>query len=285
MADTTRPACDDVRDLAAGFVLGSLDPKEMAFVREHLATCDQPHPELEELGSVLPALAASVVQVGPPATLKDRILVAAAAEQARAAQATGPARDATLARETAPARDAAPPSPAGRPARLGFLDVFRRPAWAAAGMAAVLAVGLLGAWNARLQSQLQDAAAYRAGVAAVLGTAAAPGGRLAVLTAATGGAAAGIAALGADGHVALAMRDLDPTTGAEVYEAWVIGADGRPIPVGSFQVGEAGSGILSASISGVSESVVVALTREPGPGATAPTLPILAQGQVRLPPG
>jgi anti-sigma-K factor RskA len=151
-------------------------------------------------------------------------------------------------------------------------------------MAAVLAIVALGAWNVRLQSQLQDAAAYRDGVVAVFDTAAAPGGRLAVLTTPADGSAAGIAALGADGRVALALRNLDPTTGGEVYQAWLIGSTGAPVPVGSFSVGESGSGILSATAA-ATDVQVIALTREPGPGATTPTLPILVQGQVEVSPG
>ena len=48
--------CDEVRDLAAPFVLGALDADEQGAVREHLATCAEPHPEFAELGSVVPAL-------------------------------------------------------------------------------------------------------------------------------------------------------------------------------------------------------------------------------------
>ncbi|HET9613425.1 MAG TPA: zf-HC2 domain-containing protein, partial [Candidatus Limnocylindrales bacterium] len=84
MAEHARPnlSCDEVRDLAAPFVLDALEPAEMAQVREHLATCPWPHPELAELGSVLPALGRSVAAVQPPAALGARILAAARAEAA-----------------------------------------------------------------------------------------------------------------------------------------------------------------------------------------------------------
>ena len=58
MTDMTRPtrpdlSCDDVRELAASFVLGALDADEADAVRAHLASCADPHAEMAELGSVL----------------------------------------------------------------------------------------------------------------------------------------------------------------------------------------------------------------------------------------
>ena len=44
--------CDRVRDLAPGFVLGALTPDEDREVREHLASCPEPHEEFAELGGV-----------------------------------------------------------------------------------------------------------------------------------------------------------------------------------------------------------------------------------------
>jgi len=38
--------CDEVRELAAPFVLGALDGDEAAAVRTHLASCDDAHVEL-----------------------------------------------------------------------------------------------------------------------------------------------------------------------------------------------------------------------------------------------
>ncbi|MGZ8620312.1 MAG: zf-HC2 domain-containing protein, partial [Actinomycetota bacterium] len=42
--------CVEVRDLAPAFVTGALDADEAAAVREHLAGCDDPHPEMPGLG-------------------------------------------------------------------------------------------------------------------------------------------------------------------------------------------------------------------------------------------
>src|SRR2546426_6254758 len=83
--------CDQARDLAAGYVLGALDPSEDAAVRAHLATCDQPHPEFAQLGGVVPAFLEldESELVEPPADLRDRIMAAAAADLAARSERTG----------------------------------------------------------------------------------------------------------------------------------------------------------------------------------------------------
>jgi anti-sigma-K factor RskA len=74
------------------------------------------------------------------------------------------------------------------------------------------------------------------------------------------------------------MQDLAATTGSTVYSAWAIGGDGVPIALGDFTVGNSGTGSLAATGAPTAAGVVVALTLEPGPGATAPTLPIISKG-------
>jgi Anti-sigma-K factor rskA len=247
----------------------------MATVRAHLAECPEAHAEFEELGSVLPVLLASVDQVEPSAALRGRILDAARGERMRPAiPATAPARDIRSA-----------PSLLDR---LGLGSSRSRPAWAGLGIAAVLAVVVLGAWNLQLQSSNQELAAYQRGVAAVIDAASRPGAQLAVLAASSPSSpAAGIAALRPDGTVAIAMRGLAPTSGAQVYEAWLVatGGNAKPVPIGGFQVGGNGSGTLVATNAAPSPGVVVALTLEPGPGATTPTLPLIASGAAQVRPG
>ncbi|HET9614422.1 MAG TPA: anti-sigma factor, partial [Candidatus Limnocylindrales bacterium] len=110
-------------------------------------------------------------------------------------------------------------------------------------------------------------------------TAAATGGHIAFLQSASGAGPTGIAAVDPGGRLVLAVRNLPPTTGSQVYEAWVIGSAGPPVPAGSFTVGGAETGTLQVAIGANPGSVAVAITREPGPGATTPTLPIIVQGQ------
>jgi hypothetical protein len=141
----------------------------------------------------------------------------------------------------------------------------------ALGIAAVLAIALLGAWNLSLQSQLTNAQAYERQVAAVLDAASGEDALTAVMRSDVADGPAGLAAVTSDGAMRIAMRDLAPTTGTEVYEAWVIAGDQPPVPLGAFQVGSNGVGYLEAAGLPTDPGIVLALTREPGPGATAPS--------------
>jgi anti-sigma-K factor RskA len=276
--------CDEVRDLGPAFVLGALEPDAMDAVRQHVATCPEAHLEIERFGALVPALAASVAPARPSPGLGPRIMAAARAEAAAASRAPDAVAAERPIRSPRPSPDPARQSENARPGfadRLGLGRLFERPTWGLAGVGAVLAIVVLGAWNLQLQRQVTDLGAYRAAVLDVLDTAARPGGEVAVLTAGNGGAAAGISAVGADGHLVVAMRNLAPTSGTTVYEAWLIGANGEPVAAGSFRVDASGTGTMVAQVAPVGPGLRVALTLEPGPGATAPTLPIIAQGQAR----
>jgi anti-sigma-K factor RskA len=251
--------CADASDLAAAFVLGALESAEMDAVRRHLAGCPEPHAEFAELGSVVPALFEAVDIVEPRANLGARIHDAAAA-QARATH--------------------------GRPEPSRLVESTRwgdgrRPVWMALGLAAALALVALGAWNLQLRDQIEGLTTYRNGVAAVLEEAAQPGAQLAVLANPGTSGPSGLAVVSNRGaNVSLVMRDLAPTSGAEVYEAWLIAGENAPVPIGSFTVSASGVATFTASAPPPSDlpSLTVALTREPGPGATTPTLPIVALG-------
>lgn len=301
----TTMSCDQVRDLAAGFVLGALSPTEMEDVREHLATCPEPHPEFAELGAAVPYLAESVEPVEPPETLKARVLAVVAEA---AAVATTPASPDVV--------PAARPSAAGQVISIERERVRRRStaSWVAA-IAAVLLIAGLAAWNVQLRSELNttqaqleqlrtevastqaqvaqlrsdlasaqtelDASrAYQAAIDQVFTIANAPGGQAAILAPAAAGGPTGLAAIGVDGSLAIAMHDLPATATTDVYTAWVIGSNGVPVDVGSFQVGSTGIGSLTGAHGTSEAGLTIALTHEPGPGATAPTPPILSSGVV-----
>jgi hypothetical protein len=267
MTDQRRPADlthDEALDLAASFVLGALDVDEMAAVRAHLTTCQQSHTDFEELAGVVPVFHAAVQPIEPPPELKDRIMAAAAADleaRRREAAETAPA-------VPGPAAPATPPTV--RPT--GPVLAPRQPRWSwALAIAAVVAIVALGGWNLSLQSQLSEQEAYQQQVATVLDAAAQPGALAAIMKGSTADAPSGLAVVTPDGAMRIAMRDLAPTTGQEVYEAWAILPDAAPVPLGGFQVGSNGVGFLEAGGLPTQSGVVLALTREPGPGATAPT--------------
>ncbi|HEX8939546.1 MAG TPA: anti-sigma factor, partial [Candidatus Limnocylindrales bacterium] len=179
------------------------------------------------------------------------------------------------------------------PASRAPLRVGRR--WASAWLlrvAAVLVLAALGATSLLLGQQLAAERAYADELSRALSLAAAPGSRVTVLAPATpaaspaaGASAAGVpAGLGVvppSGPGLLVMHDLAPTSGGQVYEAWAIVGSGAPAPLGSFSVGSDGRGWLEGiSVAGPGP-LTLALTREPGPGATKPTLPIVSSGTAR----
>jgi hypothetical protein len=266
MSGTVRAlTCAEVRELAGGFVLDALDIDETDAVRAHLVGCADPHAEVADLASSLPALWAAVPIVEPPAALKSRLLAAAAADRPLAAGIAAIHPAATSRRDRIASRRA-----------LGWI----------AAMAAVLVIGVLGAWNVVLQGQVGTLRSEQDSVAAVIHAGAISGSVTAMLTAPEASGPygpTGLAAVTRTGSLVMAMRDLRPTTGAQVYQAWVVVPGSGPVPTGSFRVGESGVGSIAAASAPFRPGAVVAVTLEPGPGATTPTLPILAAGTTATP--
>ena len=276
---------EEVLELAGAFVLDALEPAEEAAVRAHLATCSESHADIAELGGVLPVLAESVPIVEPPDGLRARIMAAAAEDLASrsagapAAQATQEATDDGASRPVAttpaaPGATVAFPGPEEREVRRA-----RRTStgsWLIR-IAAVVAIVALGGLNLLLGVQLNAARSYEDGVASVLEVAGQPGSLTAILTA-DGGTGSGLAAVSASGQVTIAMQALAATSGSQVYTAWVIAGNAAPVPLGSFTVGNAGTAVFEGSGPPTSGPLVLALTREPGPGATTPTMPIISKG-------
>ncbi len=284
-------SCDEVRDLAAGFVLGALDRAGMAAVREHLAGCPEAHQEFAELGGVVPYLADSLEPVPPPTALGARMLAAVAAEaSARTPRSVSPAG--TGRGQAVGPTPAAGPASAGTPPPIRSVPATappvvsldtertrrRSPLLWVASIAAVLLIVGLAAWNVSLRHDLDGAQAYGAAVDRVLALAGTAGGQAAILAPAQPGGPTGIAAVGADGTVRIAMRGLAPTIGTEVYEAWVIGADKAPVAIGSFVPDAGGFGTMAAESAPTGPGVTIALTLEPTAGRTTPTPPVLSSG-------
>jgi anti-sigma factor RsiW len=269
MTEVRRMSHDEAVELAAPYVLGALEPDEEAAVREHLRSCPESHAEFEAIGSVVPALAEAVEPVEPPAALKSRILAAAAAERAGPA----PAVVADQAPEPVPT-----PAPVGLPVPI---DSRRRGpgpvSWflvAAAGIAVVALVAM----NLLTLGRLNASEQFARDVAAVLEAGSEPGAVTAVLAPAESDGPRGLASVGPDGMVAMAVQNLTPTTGNEVYEGWAIVGDAAPVPLGGFTVGDGGTGRLDGTGPPAEPGMTIALTREPSPGAQTPTLPILTAG-------
>jgi anti-sigma-K factor RskA len=274
VTDGRRLSCDEVRGLAPAFVLGALERDEEASVRAHLADCRDAHAEIAELGEVVPYLAETVEQLEPPPSLRGRILAAAAADTAAARSGRLDERQAP--EPVRPIRIAHSPA---RPGRHGWMEASSS-TWLLRA-AAVLLIAVLGARNVVLQGQVSALVEFRAAVAAVAEAGAQSGALSAVLAGSSGASPRGVGSIRPDGSIVLALSGLAPTHGSQVYEAWLIPAGGSAIPVGSFGAGAEGTGVLQATGPRPAAGATLALTLEAGPGATKPTLPVLASGSVR----
>jgi anti-sigma-K factor RskA len=255
---------DEALDLAAGFVLGALEPDEEAAVRDHLATCPESHAEFAELGGVVPSLLADVPLVEPPAALRGRIMDAARADLALRRPTPTAAPTGPLTFPTTEERAAR------RTVRAGRLD------WALR-IAAVIAIVAIGAWGLGLQRQLDAARQFDQAVASVLDAAGQPGAQAVILGPAQGKQGNGIAAVAPDGTTTLAMRDLPATSDGQVYTTWVI-VGKNPIPVADFTVDANGIASVRTRPAETPRGAVLAVTLEPNAGNTAPKGPVISSG-------
>ena len=106
--------------------------------------------------------------------------------------------------------------------------------------AAGIAIVALIASNLLALGRLNSSEQFERDVAAVLEAGAQPGALTAVLAPTEPDGPRGLAAISSNGELTMAVQDLDPTTGNEVYEGWVIVGDAAPAPLGGFTVGDPG---------------------------------------------
>lgn len=133
--------CQQVDELAAGYVLGSLTPEQREEVELHLETCGEHSLLMREMRATVAVLPNAVPDHEPPFNLKARIMAAARAD---------------LDAETAPATAPAPVA-VSRKSYGWHLPV---PFGVAAAAVALIVAGLL-AWNLILQfSQPDDSEAF-----------------------------------------------------------------------------------------------------------------------------
>jgi negative regulator of sigma E activity len=245
------------RDLLGAFALGAVDPEEAATVRAHLATCAECQAEMSELWLAVDSLPGMIEPMEPPPALRDRIAAAVMAEAAATAPAP-PAPSAAPAPEPVPTIAPVPPGPepVWKPASFWSQAT---PWAAAAAILLLLSAGLL-VWNLRLQAQIQQATAPVAETIALAPTDAAPESR------------GEVTYLPQDDLFILDVRDLPPLEPDQVYEVWLIGAEG-PVPAGVFDQPTDQHAIVADR----DLYDTLAITAEPGPlGTEAPTGEIVA---------
>ena len=234
----------EAQDLLGAFALGAVDAEEAAIVRRHLVTCAECQAEIAGLWAAVDSLPDTIEPIDPPPALRDRIAAAIREETALVlpvAAATAPQTIMQVERVSRPIR---------KPASFWS----RATPWAAAAaILLLLSAGLL-VWNLQLREQIVNAPA--AETIALAPTEAAPG-------------ASGEVTFVADEDLFLVdVRDLPPLASGQVYEVWLIGEDGVPVPCGVFDQPTD----QHAMIGDGGQYETLAITVEPGPlGTEAPT--------------
>ena len=263
--------CDRIRELASGFVLGALETDEMIAVQDHLDSCPKAHPEVHELGGVLPYLAESLEPVESPAWLRKAVIEAAKSDLTSRRLSGEPF-----------ARRVAAPVAAAAPARVISLNAARASrrrraaVWFGRAAAAALIVVVAG-----------YAAVVQTGVGKPHGTPdifnyLGPDTRQAVLVAFDQSQAGGLAVLRPSGNIIVSVHNLQPTKGDEVYVVWLTADNGVPSKVGSFTVDDSGVGWLNVENAPSSQNLWIFVCKEPNSNVTKPTGPMIVSGTISL---
>ena len=231
------------RDDLVAYSLEALDPREAAAVEAHAPSCARCSRELEALAPAVAVLGESVEQLEPPPELRERVLaiVRDDAEAKRADARASEPREATRPRE-----------------RRGLRGLLLRPAMGLAAVAIVAAGigGYLVAGNGG------GGGGETGTTVAVVPTSRGIGGSLAV----------------GDTSSMLDLHGLKQLTGREVYQVWV--AQGSNLKPSSNFIPDS-SGRAITSVDGhLTDGTKVMVTREPRPGRTKPTPPILLSATI-----
>jgi hypothetical protein len=277
--------CDRVRELASGFVLGALEPDEMAAVRHHVDHCRKPHQELAELGGILPYLAVAPEPIEPPAWLRGSVIAAVKADL----QAQRPAGQPDERRIVEPvAATAAVSAPPALPdATVISLEAALRSRSSRAvtwitRIAAAVAVMALAGYAFAIQGDLNKAKQDQSHLAAVLNVIGQPDTIKVSLTDNEGKGANGFVALRPNGHVIVNLNGLAVTHGDETYMVWLTGANNVVAKVGAFTVGDDGKGWVEVENVSTSASMWISVCREPNSNVAKPTGPTILSVTISL---
>ena len=272
--------CDRVREFASGFVLGALETDEMIAVQHHLDSCPKAHPEIDEMGGVLPYLAESLTPVEPPAWLRKSVIEAAKSDLA-SRRLDGEPFARRVVGEPAALRQIMPvvvAAPAGVISLKAARDSRGRRAavWFGRAAAAVLIVVVAG-----YALVVQTGVGKPHGTPDIFGYLA-PDTRQAVLVAFDHSQAGGLAVLRPSGNIIVSVHNLQPTKGDQVYVVWLTADNGVPLKVGSFTVDDSGVGWLNVENAPSSQNLWIFLCKEPNSNVTKPTGPTIVSGTISL---
>ena len=233
------------RDDLVAYSLEALDPREVAAVEAHAPGCARCTRELEALVPAVAVLGESVEQLEPSPELRERVL-AIVHEEAEAKQAE---LSGARSREEATTRRE----------RRGLRGLLMRPAVGLAGLA-IVGAGVGG---------------YM--VAEDTGNGGGGGGAETVPVVAQQGIGGTLAV--ADTSSMLDLHGLKQLTGREVYQVWV--AHGTSVRPSSNFIPDSSGRAMTAVDGKLTPGTKVMVTREPHPGLTAPTSPVLLSAAVQ----
>jgi Putative zinc-finger len=293
--------CDQVRELAPFYVLGALEPGQVAAIRAHLPTCRDAHREMAELGGAAAYLAQLPAPLDPPDALGQRIMASVRAElragqrdQAAVERLVGslgpqPRPVATAAPAASPVAAIPPSAPAAAtqlptaPEQLAALAATSRrprirPIWPVLGVGLLLILGLAG-WGISSQSTIARQAARDQTLRSAL-LAVAQSGATVVHLSGKGSAAgaSGFAVMPPDGPAYLVVTGLSTAPPGSAYEAWV-GTAGAMRPAGQVTVGDDGVAILTGMHTSGPAIRLVAISLERSGATAGPSGSLLVSGQ------
>ena len=279
--------CDRVREVAAGFVLGALDPDEMIAVSAHLDACPQPHPEVDDFGGLLPYIAESLEPIEPPAWLRESVIAAAQADLV-ARRRVGKRSDHLVVEPVAvPVVSDARGSEAASAGRIVSLagariSRYRRVLTWTMRAAAAVAILALSVNTVMLQGQLARAQVLKTENDTVYHALTTQGARTASLVAVDTSSANGLAVLMPGGHILVKLHSLAATHGDQVYMVWLSSDNGSPAKVGWLTADDSGEGYLTVDKVSTASNLWIFVCKEPNSKVTKPTGLIVVSGTFAL---
>jgi anti-sigma-K factor RskA len=214
MTDEIRPMDHAaVDELGAAYALGALEPDEVRAVRDHLATCTQPHAELRSLLGADLVLAMSLEPIEPSPALRERVM-------------------GSIERPVQQRPSERRPGAGQPPRRSGWLDWLSPRVARPLAVAAVAALVAVGAWGVTLQAQLADRNRALRAVADAIAE-----GETAFRV--EGSAGRGYVVDTPGSGAALVVADLAALPADRIYELWLLDAAGTPVAVGTFRPADA----------------------------------------------
>ncbi len=228
------------RDDLVAYSLEALDPREAAEVEAHAPGCARCTRELEALVPAVAVLGESVEQLEPPPELRERVL--------------GIVREEAEAKQAELSGDRSRAEAATRRERRGLRGLLMRPA---AGLAGLAIVG--------------------AGVGGYLVADDNGGGGESTVPVVAQQGIGGTLAVGETSSM-LDLHGLHRLSGREVYQVWV--ADGSSVSPSSNFIPAASGDAMTAVDGHLTAGTKVMVTREPHPGETTPTTPVLLSATV-----